>query len=129
METILKIEIYEEGTPVDEITGYKITTNKQVVQLYSEKPGFFMSENNLKGYIGANLINITIRDTEFKYGLLMEHSVENYDINRDFIYKGGTLLVDIATSKGTMHFKSYNHHEGTPCYKATFLSEHFMHIN
>lgn len=36
MEIILKIETYEEGTSVDEITGYKITTVKQVVHLYSE---------------------------------------------------------------------------------------------
>lgn len=91
-------------------------------------PDYFMSENNLEGFIGENLINITIKDTELKYGLLMEHFVENYDMSRDFIYKGGTLLVDITTSKETIHFKSYNHHEGTPCYKATFLSEHFTHI-
>lgn len=124
MEYILKIEEYAGVESWNSMSGYIITTNKQVIKLLiediqqcCESFGYFMSEDNLNEFIGAELLDIKITDTELKEGLLKQH-----DLNSTW-FEGGIMFVDIVTSKGILQFVAYNDHNGYYGHYAKVVSE------
>jgi hypothetical protein len=126
VERILKIEEYQEGKGWDTASGYAITTNKQVIKLLidddqqcCEHFGYFMSEDDFSGFIGAELIDIKITDTELKKGSLKQHDVD-FD---DRWFEGGVLFVDLITSNGTLQFVAYNEHNGYYGHQAKVISK------
>lgn len=124
MEHILKIEEYTEVEPCGSMSGYIITTNKQVIKLLMDDTqqccedfGYFMSEDDLSEFVGAELLGIKIIDTELKEALLKQHGLNNTR------FEGGIMFVDIITSKGTLQFVAYNYHNGYYGHYATVISE------
>lgn len=130
MEQILKIEDYQEGEHWNSASGYAITTNKQVIKLLidddqqcCENFGYFMSEDDFSDFVGAELLDIKVTDTELKEGLLEKHDL---DIN-DRWFEGGVMFVDLITSKGTLQFVAYNEHNGYYGHEAKVISEQLKH--
>ena len=87
--------------------GFEITTDKQVIRMgisdeqqCCESTGFFMSEDNLDEFIGAELLSVETVDD-----CLVPKLMENF-------YEGGTMFVNFKTSKGTLQFTAYNSHNG-----------------
>lgn len=130
MEIIKKIEEYHEGEGWDSYSGYAITTNEQVIKLLiddepqcCEITGYFMSEDNLTEYIGSELLDIKITDTELKEGLLKKHDV---DVDDEW-FEGDVMFVDLITSKGTLQFIAYNEHNGYYGHEAVVKSQQINH--
>jgi hypothetical protein len=130
MEKILKIEEIQEGESWFTMSGYAITTDKQVIKLLMddeqsccERFGYFMSEDDVQDYIGADLFDVKITDTELKEGLLEKHEL-NLD---DEWFEGGVMFVDIVTSKGTLQFVAYNEHNGYYGHEAKVVSTQISH--
>lgn len=100
---------------IDGYEGYLIITDKQEIELgiqagqdCCERFGYFMSEDNISEYIGANLIGIELTDTA-----LNEAAMEAEQLHSpDWIYEGGIMFVDIKTDRGVLQFVAYNEHNG-----------------
>lgn len=117
MEKILKIE----ETNFDGKCGFIITTDKQIVKLgiddyqsCCENYGYFMSEDNLEDFIGAELLDIKITDTLLK---------PNNEIDVNDIYEGDVMFVNIETNKGLLQFVAYNEHNGYYGHDACVISK------
>ncbi|WP_242259137.1 hypothetical protein [Bacillus cereus group sp. BfR-BA-01409] len=130
MEEILKIEEYQEEVRWSSMSGYAITTNEQVIKLLiddeqscCENFGYFMSEDDFNDFIGAQLIDVKITDTELKEGLLEKHDL---DIESEY-FEGDVMFVDIVTSKGTLQFVAYNEHNGYYGHEAKVISKQINH--
>ncbi|MGF9852059.1 hypothetical protein ABHN09_10780 [Bacillus paramobilis] len=130
MEEILKIEEYQEEVRWSSMSGYAITTNEQVIKLLiddeqscCENFGYFMSEDDFNDFIGVQLIDVKITDTELKEGLLVKHDL---DIESEY-FEGDVMFVDIVTSKGTLQFVAYNEHNGYYGHEAKVISKQINH--
>jgi hypothetical protein len=130
MEQILKIEEYQEKVQWSNMSGYAITTNEQVIKLLiddeqscCENFGYFMSEDDFNDFIGAQLIDVRITDTELKEGLLEKRDL---DIESEY-FEGDVMFVDIVTSKGTLQFVAYNEHNGYYGHEAKVISKQINH--
>lgn len=102
--------------------GYRITTDKQSVKLLisndkccCEYWGYFMSEDNLSRFIGAELLDISLTDTE----LNTKNHVD--------IYEGDVMFVNLNTSEGLLQFVAYNDHNGYYGHSACVISEQLNH--
>lgn len=130
MEQIKAIYEHSEGVRWLTESGFAIETDKQIIKLLiddyqscCENYGYFMSEDNFDDYIGAELLDIKVTDTELKEGLLKKHDL---DIT-DRWFEGGVMFVDIVTSKGTLQFVAYNEHNGYYGHDAKVISEQLNH--
>ena len=92
--------------------GYEITTeNKKIFVLISngqnccEEWGYFSSEDKLSDFIGADLLEVNLADTERNQKKLKE--VLEYGV-----YGGGIQFVDFVTTKGVFQLAVYNAHNG-----------------
>ncbi|MFA2603632.1 hypothetical protein ABR763_01255 [Bacillus cereus] len=127
MEKILKIETHEEEIGWNDMAGYAITTDKQVIKLLiddgqccCENYGYFMSEDNLEEFIGAALLDIKITDTSRNVTKLKELDLED-------MYGGDIMFVDLITSEGTLQFAAYNEHNGYYGHEAKVISQQLNH--
>ena len=129
MEQITKIEEHHEVIGLS-MSGYAITTNEQVLKLMitdsqdcCENFGYFISEDDVNDFIGAELIDVKITDTELKEGNLkkLELNVESES------FEGGVMFVDIVTSEGTLQFVAYNEHNGSYGHEAVIISKQLNH--
>lgn len=130
MEKILKIEEHYEGERWSRMAGYIITTTEQVIKLLiddegqcCENWGYFMSEDDINDFVGADLLDIKITDTELREGLLEQHEL---DVN-DRWFEGGVMFVDIITSNGVLQFVAYNEHNGYYGHEAKVISKQLNH--
>lgn len=128
METILAIEENDTDRIGDEYSGYVITTDKQKISLLidnyqqcCENVGYFLSDDDIRSFIGSKLLGIKITDTELKEGLLKKN-----ELDEEF-FEGGIMFVDIETSKGTLQFVAYNEHNGYYGHEAKVISEQLKH--
>lgn len=128
METILVIEENDTDTIGDEYSGYVITTDKQKISLLidnyqqcCESVGYFLSDDDIRSFIGSKLLGIKITDTELKKGLLKKNELD------EECFEGGIMFVDIETSKGTLQFVAYNEHNGYYGHEAKVVSEQLKH--
>ena len=98
--------------------GFKIITDKQEIrmgifnsQCCCESWGFFMSEDDLSQFIGAELHGIEVVDT-----CLKSEKMED-------LYEGGTMFVNFSTNRGLLQFTAYNSHNGYYGHEAVIESE------
>lgn len=125
MEKILRIEdgtFKKAGDTLTDYDGYLIVTDKQTIKLgisngqsCCEDYGYFMTNDNLEEFKGANIHKIDIVDD----CLVKEKAPD--------IYEGGVMFVNIETDKGTLQFTAYNEHNGYYGHEALVISEQLNH--
>lgn len=98
--------------------GFEITTDKQIIRMgisdgrdCCEVTGFFMSEDNLDEFIGADLLSVETVDE-----CLVPAKMEDF-------YEGGTMFVNLKTDRGVLQFTAYNSHNGYYGHSAVVESE------
>lgn len=109
----------------DEFAGYQIITDKQTIKLgisnsqnCCESWGYFMSEDDLKEFEGAELKEITLTDVALKTEIF-----ESKDID----FEGDLMFVNFSTDKGVLQFTAYNQHNGYYGHNAIVISEQLNH--
>jgi len=91
-------------------SGFTIETTEQEIMLLIENEqcccedwGYLLSEDNTEMFIGAEIMNIFVTDTEYK----------NYDIPfGDSLDAGDVVFVNVDTNVGRLQFVAYNAHNG-----------------
>ena len=121
MENIISIKEVEnfqlKEDSYSKYDGFEIVTDQQTIKLgisngqsCCEDWGYFMTEDDLSDFIGAELIGVSITDTILKTELL----VDTYD--------GDSMFVNINTSAGLLQFVAYNSHNGYYGHEAVVVS-------
>jgi hypothetical protein len=111
--------------------GYLIKTTKQEIKLLidneqccCESWGYFLSEDDFEDFIGAELLDIKLTDTELKKGLFKKECRLPYSIDMESeLFSGGIMFVDLVTSKGVLQFTAYNVHNGYYGHDAKIVSK------
>lgn len=121
-EVIKKIEEYKDGDNWDEVAGFSITTDQQVILLTidnrsscCESWGYFLTEDDTEKFIGATLTDLAITDTNRGAVKIVTSDYGIYDYNDPNIidvYDGDVMFVDIVTDRGILQFVAYNIHNG-----------------
>lgn len=102
--------------------GYLVTTNKQTIkvlidsgQFCCEEYGFFSipEEDNLKDFIGSELLSVNIVDKALNTIKLEEEMIEEEE----------AIFVNLETSKGTLQLTVYNSHNGYYGHAIKIVSE------
>lgn len=121
-EIIRAITEHSQKKGYSYMAGFKIITDKQEILMLiddesscCENWGYFLSEDDTEQFVGAELRDIKITDTE----LNKEKHVD--------IYEGGIMFVDIETNKGTLQFVAYNDHNGYYGHEALVESTQLNH--
>ena len=127
MEKILRIEetnFKKNKKDWNSFEGFQIVTDKQTIKLgisdeqsCCERSGYFMSNDDIKEFEGANLIDIAIADTA-----LNVKKLENEDL-----YESNLMFVNLNTSEGLLQFVAYNCHNGYYGHEAVVISEQLKH--
>lgn len=98
--------------------GYIIKTDDETIKLgisnqqsCCENYGYYMSEDNINDFVGAELINIELCDTALNVSKLEE------------CYEGDNMFVNIITDKGSLQFVAYNQHNGYYGHEAVVISK------
>ena len=130
MEKIIKIEeiTFEQketgSNYVNHYDGFVINTDKQVIKLGIENGqaccehwGYFMTQDDLSDFVGANLIGITLTDT----------ALNTKDLDDNGVEEGECMFVNINTDKGLLQFVAYNIHNGYYGHQAIVVSETLNH--
>jgi len=127
METIVNIK---ETTfaPADTMPvlggcdGFVITTDSQEIKLgittdqqCCEEWGYFMTQDDLSGFVGADLIDVSVTDK----------TLVNHDLRDHFV--GQAMFVNVQTSRGLLQFVAYNEHNGYYGHMACVLSNQINH--
>jgi hypothetical protein len=109
---------FEYGNYNSGYDGFIIKTNKQEIKLgieggqcCCEQFGYFMTNDEVKDFIGAEVLDVTVTDEI----LNTEKFVETYD--------GGCMFINIVTNIGVLQFTAYNSHNGYYGHDAVVLSE------
>lgn len=110
----------EEITGISKYGGVLITTTDQVIELLiddsqrcCEDVGYFLTEDRVENFIGAELIDLRLTDDE-----LAEVLMETFDMGTldgsigERRFEGGLMFVDIVTDRGVLQFVAYNEHNG-----------------
>ena len=107
--------------------GYEIETSKQTIRLLisnekqcCENWGYFMSEDDLESFIGADLREIVLVDTALNTKQLDSRAEYGMD-------EGGLMFVNLNTDRGTLQFVAYNSHNGYYGHDARVESEQLSH--
>jgi len=138
MEKIISIKEVQNVPPDvkrswDTCDGYEIVTNNQTIKLLisngqscCEEWGYFLSDDILTEYIGAELIGISLVDDQF-----MTKAVPKKLSSEEDGYGGGTfvMFVNLETSKGLLQFAAYNSHNGFYGHDAYIISEQVTEQN
>lgn len=125
-ETIHHIREFEGTRNPDSYgteSGFEVVTDAQIITLaiYDQQSccedfGYFMTEDDTAKFIGADLFDVKITDTD--------RSGKNM---REGMYDGDVMFVDIVTSRGTLQFVAYNHHNGYYGHTARVKSKQVEH--
>lgn len=93
-----------------EMNGYVIETDKTIIRVLidngqscCEDWGYFSSEDNLDGYIGAELRDVVLTDTSLKTEPIEE---------LEYLDAGGVQFVTFVTDQGDFQLAVYNAHNG-----------------
>jgi hypothetical protein len=105
--------------------GYEIITDKQIIQIgisdgrsCCESFGCIITNDEIKEFIGSNLINISITDLA-----LNNKKIEELE----YLDSGGAMFVNLETSEGLLQFVAYNSHNGYYGHEAVLISKQFNH--
>lgn len=142
-ETIKEIREWkaESGFPVQSVlgeetygsyAGFQIETTEQVVTLaINDDPaccetwGYFLTEDDVAKFIGAELREIKITDTNRSTHTFDDGKWD--DENNHSLDAGGVLFVDLVTDRGTLQFVAYNAHNGYYGHEAKIHSQQLEH--
>lgn len=127
-EKILKIEETTFATNENAncyYDGYQIITDKQTIQIGIESEkwcceefGHLITNDEIKDFIGAKLLGISITDT-----VLNNKKIEEIE----FLLNGGVMFVNLETSEGVLQFVAYNYHNGCYGHNAVLVSKQLNH--
>jgi len=127
MEKIIKIEettFKKSNKDYNDYDGFVINTDKQVIKLgigngqsCCENWGYFMTQDDLSDFIGADLISIVLTDTALNTAMLYGNHITT----------GDCMFVNINTSNGLLQFVAYNEHNGYYGHEAIVISETLNH--
>lgn len=146
-EIITTIEPYiREGSWYDSEAGFRITTSEQEILLTiddssscCESWGYFLTEDNTDKFIGAELLDITITDTNLSthiftrgwdYGSGEQQKIKGPNSSEDeeiHLDDGQVMFVNLETSQGKLQFVAYNSHNGYYGHEATVISKQLNH--
>lgn len=76
-----------------------------------ENWGYFMTNDDVSEFIGAQVLAVNIVD-----GCLNVEKAQD-------LYEGEAMFVNIETTKGTLQFTAYNEHNGYYSHEAVVISE------
>ena len=123
MEKILDIKEDTWSTgKYSEFDGFVITTDNQIIKIgisnsqsCCENWGYLTTEDNIKEFIGTNLLSIQRVDT-----LLKKHKeVEELQ----YLDEGDAMFINLETSNGLLQFVVYNAHNGYYGHEAVVISK------
>lgn len=113
-----------------EFDGYLVITDKQTIKLgisnsqsCCETWGYFMSNDDLKEFEGAELKEVTLTDTALNTELLKKNDI---DLESEWS-RPDLMFVNFATDKGVLQFVAYNKHNGYYGHDAVIISEQLKH--
>jgi hypothetical protein len=93
--------------------GYEVETTEQVIRLLivnesqcCERWGYFLSEDDWRGFIGAELRDVKRVGTE-----LMSDSLKN-ETGGYGLDDGAAMFINLETDRGVLQFTAYNAHNG-----------------
>jgi len=122
MEIIKNIEEITEKTLEggwDCYDGYKITTDKQEILLLisngqncCENWGYFMSNDNINDFIGAELLEVK----------LVNDCLDVKKLQDMYMEETSCMFVNFETNRGTLQFTAYNSHNGYYSHTAKVIS-------
>lgn len=131
MEKILRIEEFSNVEPRSETNpwggydGYRIVTTEQVItvainndQRCCESWGYLSSEDELRRFVGANLLGVSLTDTA-----LVSYELPKDDENTTT----EAVFVNIETSVGVLQLVVYNNQNGYYGHKVRVVSNTLRH--
>lgn len=131
MEKIISIQPYSEGEGWLNMSGFSISTDKQLIKLLIESDqsccenwGYFMSEDEFEKFIGSDLLDISITDTALNTQKMVSEDLKG---EPPYVYEGGVMFVNLHTSEGVLQFVAYNEHNGYYGHNAKVVSEQLKH--
>ena len=106
MEKILKIEAgsFEIKNCWQEFDGYQSC----------EEFGYIITNDEIKDFIGAELLGISITDKALNNKRIKE---------LEDLYEGGAMFVNLEANKGLLQFVAYNSHNGYYGHDAVLVSK------
>ena len=124
MENILSIKettFKKDNDDWQSYDGYEITTDKQTIKIgisseqsCCERFGYFITEDNLREYIGSDLISISQTNTV----------MDTQTIDKLHLYDApNTMFITFETTRGAFQFVAYNSHNGYYGHDAIIISE------
>jgi hypothetical protein len=128
-ESIIKIEMDKTFKLKEDswysFDGVVVTTNKQEIKLGIENGqsccenwGYFITNDDTKDFIGADVLSIDIVDT------CLNKEAFEYE---DEYNERSCMFVNIETSEGTLQFTAYNEHNGYYGHEAVVVSSQLVH--
>lgn len=101
----------------DENEGYVVTTTEQVItfgigseQSCCERWGYFTTNDDVSEFINAELLNITVVDSELNSTVFLERCNEQRVNPKSDECR--MMFINFETSNGTLQFVAYNTHNG-----------------
>ena len=101
--------------------GFIISTNKQQIlfgiyneQCCCENWGYFMTNDSIKDFKGAELLSVELTGTDLTTKELSEHGTSDY---------ANLMFVTLKTNVGVLQFVAYNEHNGYYGHDAVIVSE------
>lgn len=131
-ETITAISPYYERHEA----GFRVTTTEQTITLAiddvaccCESWGYFLTEDDMSKFVGAELRGVSITDTNRSGRKFVTGGDADYDEGRGDVYldEGDAMFVDIETDRGVLQFVAYNAHNGDYGHQARVSSRQLRH--
>lgn len=123
IKSIKEVDWKESERDYMEYSGFIIKTDRQEIKIgisncqsCCESWGYFISEDEIQDYIGAELIDIVLADTELK------SSVFNKEMEDIYMEECSIMFVNFNTNKGMFQFTAYNSHNGYYGHTAVIIS-------
>lgn len=101
-----------------EYAGWVVNTTEQVIKIgiaddqhCCENWGYFITNDDINGFIGADVLSVEIVDK-----CLIKEAAPS-------LYEGDAMFINIETSSGTLQFTVYNDHNGYYRHEAVVVSK------
>lgn len=132
METILKIEeVFDRETDMGghcaRCDGFVVRTDRQTIELLVENAhyccetwGYFISEDDTSGFVGARLLDVRVTDEELLPGKVAEATADPVT---------SVMFIDLMTDRGVLQFTAYNAHNGHYGHMAVVRSEQVVRVD
>lgn len=127
-ETILRINettFKKDKNSWESYDGFEIVTDNQSIKLgitngqsCCESWGYFMTNDSLDEFIGAEILDVKVVDDSLNVETLKKEQL--YD-------DACIMFVNIETNKGTLQFTAYNQHNGYYGHDAIVISDQLNH--